>query len=67
MKYLLLVLLLSSCGIHISSDPLIVKHELDLSALRPYCEDKCKNDADKEACTINCINDFLEALGNVSR
>jgi len=62
MKYLVL-LLLSGCGIHVTSDPIIVTHKLDLSLVRPYCEQKCNNDA---ACVTTCINDFLLTLGSVS-
>lgn len=66
MKYLFL-LLLSSCGIHVSSDPVIVEHRIDLASIEPYCRTLCVEDPDVEVCTKKCVNNFLDILGNASR
>jgi hypothetical protein len=66
MKWLLLLAVLASllgCGIHVTSDPIIVTHTLDLSLVRPYCEQKCNYDA---TCVTTCINDFLLTLSGVT-
>lgn len=65
MKYLLL-LLLSGCGVHLSSDPIIVTHKIDISLIEPICSDKCKNDVNPDACTTQCINDFLLTLTGIT-
>jgi hypothetical protein len=65
MKYIAL-LFLSGCGIHISSDPIIVTHKLDLSLIEPLCKERCINDIDPTFCTAKCVNDFLLTLGGVS-
>lgn len=64
-KYLVL-LLLSGCGIHITSDPIIVVHKLDLSLIEPLCKERCASSVDVASCTTKCVNDFLAMLGGAS-
>jgi hypothetical protein len=66
MRYFILTLILSGCGIHVTSDPIIVTHKLDLSAIAPYCKDKCAADINVQICTDKCITDFLAALGGIT-
>jgi hypothetical protein len=67
MKYLLFLLLFGCTEtIHVVTDPIIVTHTIDMSLIKPACENKCKNDVNPSLCTTSCINDFLLTLVAVS-
>jgi hypothetical protein len=56
---------LQGCGAHISSDPVIVKHQIDLEQLTEYCQlYVCDNDA---ACTHACVQDLIQSIGEIGR
>ncbi len=63
------VAILSSCAaeVHLSSDPLIVEHRLDLASILPYCQNMCLVNPTPDVCTTNCVNNFLEILGSITR
>jgi hypothetical protein len=67
MRYILL-LLLAGCGIDVHGhvDPIIVTHKIDLSAIEPYCINKCADALDFNLCKTTCINNFLTTLGAIT-
>lgn len=67
MRIVALLILLAGCGdIHVTSDPVIVEHRLDMSQIQPMCEKRCVNDINPDACIIECIDLFLALLTGVS-
>ena len=67
MKYFFVLLCLTGCTetVHVTSDPIIVTHTIDLSLIKPACENQCKNDVDVSGCVTTCINNFLLTLAGV--
>lgn len=66
MKYAALLFLFGCGDLHISSDPVIVKHQLDLSSILPYCEKKCEYQFDQVTCINDCIYNLMETLGGIT-
>lgn len=68
MKYLLLILLFTGCGVRVSVDPVEVNvnHRIDLQKLEQYCLDKCASeytDVDEvKTCVNKCYKDFLDVF-----
>jgi hypothetical protein len=61
MKYAFLLLTLSGCGIHVSSDPVRVEHYLtiNLEAVAQYCQATCDGDL---ACYNECFDRIIKLL-----
>lgn len=65
MKYLLLIAL-TGCGITIHHDPIepiIIKYQIDLSSVEPYCQKQCVDNIDVAKCNRDCINGIIGILG----
>ena len=60
---ILLVPLVASCGVHVSSDPAIVKHEVsfDFGGMADYCEAVCNGST---VCFEDCARRFLDLLSD---
>lgn len=75
MKYLLLLLLpfLANCGLHVSSDPVIVKHEIsiDYDAIDKLCDDDCRglqgDTAAFNSCKNTCYTQMVQAIINSTK
>ena len=74
MKYLLL-LILSSCGMHVHVDPIetkpiVVNHYLNINydLVSSYCAQKCTATptVDQTACSDACFHDFVDVLNHVT-
>lgn len=63
MRLLFLTMLtLTSCGVHISADPIVVKHEIDIAGISEYCRNSCLNAVDPDVCTNTCVLNTIAAI-----
>lgn len=77
MNKILLLLLLTSCGINVHVDPvetqpIEVKHTftVDYDLVNSYCNTKCSSASNDQAaiktCTDDCFHSFLDVLTHVT-